>query len=91
MPIDTGPWPVLLQGWDHRSVWGWDAAEGGYFAQLWRNDRPDDPVADKPHMSLGTFPAPPVPSRDELARHIAAATGAPLHEVDQVMAESMRM
>ncbi|MEV0030442.1 hypothetical protein [Nocardia sp. NPDC050793] len=32
---------VLLDGWDHQSLWGWEL--GYYFLQLWRNDLPEKP------------------------------------------------
>ena len=36
-----GPQPLLLDGWDRASIWGWDEATGSLYAHLWRNT--DDP------------------------------------------------
>ena len=85
---DPGPWPVLLSGWEHRSVWGWDAR--GYYAQLWHNEQPTT-ASDAPHVAIGTPPAPPVRQQRDLAQRIAEATGHPVHVVDQVLAESLQM
>lgn len=36
--------PIWLPGWDHQSIWGYDASHQSFFAQLWHNDnRGDDP------------------------------------------------
>ncbi len=83
---EAGPWPVLAQGWDDRSIWGWDPVERSFYAQLWRNGE----AGDAPHVALGTV-FRPVREQAELARQISAVTKTPLHEVDQMMAESQRM
>lgn len=33
---------VFIEGWQERSVWGWDGATRSFYAQLWRNGSPKD-------------------------------------------------
>ena len=87
---DPGPWPVLLAGWDQRSVWGWDPPTRSFYAQLWRNGEPAD-ASDAPHVAIGTGIDAPVRHQRDLAQRIAEATGHPAHAVDQVLAESLQM
>ncbi|MFJ8966731.1 hypothetical protein ACIRG5_45785 [Lentzea sp. NPDC102401] len=39
---------IALPGWDDQSIWGWDAATGSFFGQLWRNGS----TADEPEIWL---------------------------------------
>jgi hypothetical protein len=58
--------PLWLSGWSDRSVWGYDASVGSYFAQLWRDcDLSDSPTAwiDGSHQ---------IERRGQLARLIAS-------------------
>ena len=33
-------YPVLVDGWEEQSTWGWDPVAGSYYAALTRNGRP---------------------------------------------------
>ncbi|MFI9841847.1 hypothetical protein ACIHFD_32755 [Nonomuraea sp. NPDC051941] len=85
-----GPFGFLLEGWENRSVWGWDEGTGSWWAQLWHNDLPDDPVADAPHVSIGPLAGQHISAASGLVPLIAAATGADPDRIDQLLAESMR-
>lgn len=76
---------LMLPGWERRSVYGWDANEASWWAQLWRNDRPDDPVADAPHIGLGPLYGQRIGDVSLLISLIAKATGYDFDTVDQVM------
>ncbi|GAA0848768.1 hypothetical protein ACFQVD_12690 [Streptosporangium amethystogenes subsp. fukuiense] len=54
------------------------------YAQLWRDDLPDDPIADAPHVGIG----PRIPTVSGLVQLIAAATEVEPGRVDQLPAES---
>ncbi|MDX3100000.1 hypothetical protein [Nonomuraea angiospora] len=85
-----GPFGFLLEGWQGRSVWGWDEGTGSWWAQLWRNDLPDDPVADAPHVSIGPLAGHHISAASGRVPLIAAATGEDADRIDQLLAESMR-
>ena len=76
---------LMLPGWDRRSVYGWDEDEASWWAQLWHNDRPDDPVADAPHVGFGPLYGQRIGDVSLLIRLIAQATGYDFDTVDQVM------
>src|SRR5207248_7504930 len=63
--------PLLLDGWDRASIWGWDSATGSLYAHLCRNvSAPDQPLT----IQIGPdelTPAITVPAT--LAQHIAMA------------------
>jgi hypothetical protein len=68
-----GPAPLLLDGWDRASIWGWDETTGSLYAHLWRNG--DDP-ARAPVIRIGPDDFTPAISFPEtLAQHIAMAAG----------------
>jgi hypothetical protein len=85
-----GPFGFLLEGWEDRSVWGWDEGTGSWWAQLWRNDLPDDPVADAPHVGIGPLYGQHISAVSGLVPLIAVATGETPDRIDQMLAESMR-
>jgi hypothetical protein len=75
-----------LAAWlERRSIYGWDADEASWWAQLWRNDLPDDPVADAPHIGLGPLYGQRIGEVSLLIYLIAKATGHDFDTVDQVM------
>ncbi|MFG1620205.1 hypothetical protein ACGFI3_46290 [Nonomuraea wenchangensis] len=85
-----GPIGFLLEGWENRSVWGWDEGTGSWWVQLWRNGLPSDPVADAPHVSIGPLAGQHISAVSGLVPLIAAATGQDADHIDQLLAESMR-
>jgi hypothetical protein len=84
---DPGPFGLLLLGWDDRSIYGWDEGTGSWYAQLWRNDEPDDPIDDAPHVGIGPLYGHRVGSITELSGRIAAATGYQPDFVDALILE----
>jgi len=67
----NGPVPVLLDGWDQASVWGWDESTDSLYAHLWRNT---DDTAQIPAIRIGPDEYTPViPCPVTLALHIAMA------------------
>jgi hypothetical protein len=76
---------LMLPGWDRRSIYGWSERDGSWYAQLWRNDQPDDPVADAPHIGLGPLYGQQISQVSHLIHLIARATGYDFDIVDQVM------
>lgn len=83
--IDT-IYPVLIDGWDDLSTWGWDSGVRSYYAQLTRNGNSD---GDGPDVWI-TPPAWPVMQLPEtLAQAIAQATGADLAAVRTAMNDSL--
>jgi hypothetical protein len=67
----NGPVPVLLDGWDQASVWGWDETTDSLYAHLWRNT--DDP-AQMSAIRIGPDECTPVITCPvTLALHIAMA------------------
>lgn len=66
---------LLLDGWDETSTWGTD--QGTCYAQLSPNGVPDD---DFPQVWI-TPPRYAVLDAADLAREIAAATGASIDDV----------
>jgi hypothetical protein len=76
---------LMLPGWERRSVYGWDEDAASWRAQLWRNDRPDDPVADAPHIGFGPLFGQRIGDVSLLIHLIAQATGYDADTVDQVM------
>ncbi|MGA2924437.1 MAG: hypothetical protein ABSG43_00375 [Solirubrobacteraceae bacterium] len=78
---------LLLDGWEDRSVWGWDTdgENGSYFAQLYANGKPT--VNDEPHVWITRD----VQSLNQLVDEIANAVGAqrPEETID-AMADSLR-
>ena len=66
-----GPAPLLLDGWDRASIWGWDETTGSLYARMWRNT--DDP-ARPPVIQIGPDDfTPAITFPETLAQHIAMA------------------
>jgi len=88
--IVTGSFRVALylDGWEQRSIWGWDAMTGSLFAHLWPNgDDSDHPPVIIPsgwHPSA-RWPATADPA--QLAMHIVQATGCSDLAVVRAMAD----
>ena len=77
---------VFLDGWDHRSTWGWDDGMGCFYAQLTRNGESD---ANGPGIWITPPTWPQATTATQLATLIAAATGADLHAVQVAMNEGL--
>lgn len=73
--------PVGLEGWSARSMFGWDAQLGGWWAQLWRDGssrpEPDVWIADAGFSATA------------LVRLVAEGTGVTVEEVDDALARSL--
>jgi hypothetical protein len=80
----------MLPGWDRRSIYGWDEHTASWYAQLWRNDLPDDPVADAPHIGFGPLYGQQIGDVSLLIRLISQATGYDFDRVDQVTLAASR-
>jgi len=79
-PINT----LDLDGWSHRSIWGWDAQARSYYAQLWHDhDRRDAPTI----WVDGTGRR--IPTVEALSVQIAARIGLPAIMVRDGMAEAI--
>lgn len=66
---------LALEGWDARSVWGWDDQLGSYYAALTRNGRMD---SDRPDVWIAPGrPFPVIVGVDLLAPTVAAELGMP--------------
>lgn len=82
-------WKFLLEGWEKRSVWGWDDDEfvQSYWADLYRNDNSDDEPDGKFRGG-----EPPKWSLDygALYNEILNFTHADPDHLEQVMNDSMR-
>ncbi len=68
-----------LAGWESRSVWGRDERNLCYFAHLWDNGLPADPVTGAPHAFIEAD------SATSLAERIAETTGRSPEDVRQAM------
>ncbi len=68
-----------LAGWEARSVWGRDDRNVCYFAQLWHNGLPADPVTGSPHAYIQADTA------SSLIERIAERTGRSPEDVRQAM------
>lgn len=78
---------LWLDGWDDRSIWGYDPQADGFFAQLWRNDEPDTDD-DTPHIWITPAACEDLATPGALARQIAMRTHRDLEEVCDAMNES---
>ncbi|MFB6726755.1 hypothetical protein ACFCV3_41680 [Kribbella sp. NPDC056345] len=76
---------LLLDGWQDRSVWGYDTGTASLFAQLTRNSTP--PEADRPDVWITPPTHPALSQHVHLAAYIAKATGAELPDVLDAMAD----
>ncbi|MET7339223.1 hypothetical protein [Nonomuraea sp. NPDC005650] len=78
-----GPrYKFLLEGWENRSVWGWDENTSSYWADLWLNDSDDD----EPTSKIRDVPSP----MTELYSMLLNLTDADPDHLEQLMDESMR-
>jgi hypothetical protein len=67
-----GPPPLLLDGWERASIWGWDGTAGSLYAHLWRNT--DDPgKAPAIRIEPGDYTSV-ITLLTTLSQHIAMAT-----------------
>jgi hypothetical protein len=78
---------LWLDGWDDRSIWGYDPQADGFFAHLWRNDEPDT-IDDAPHIWITPRFSGDLATPDEVARQVALRTHRDLAEVCAAMNES---
>jgi len=68
-----GPTPLLLDGWDRSSTWGWDESTSSLYAHLWRNT---EDTARAPSVRIGADEfTSPITYPETLAQHIAMAVG----------------
>lgn len=77
--------PLWLSGWSERSIWGYDAPTGSYFAQLW----PDGNDDDAPTVWFGASGELGSPSR--LVAEVAFATRHPLAVVENALQSRQRL
>jgi hypothetical protein len=91
-PVDWvrahGPAPLLLDGWDDASTWGWDDTTGSLYANLWRNT--DDPATTPTIAVRPGDLTPPITVAVTLAQHIAMCTDSSPWAVDTAMDEAIR-
>jgi hypothetical protein len=82
---EGGQIPLILTGWEERSVWGFDPHDDAYFAQLCRNgspsERPDVWICGRGRVNGREFV---VTTTRLLAQEVAEATG-PLSHVCRAM------
>jgi hypothetical protein len=78
---------LWLDGWDDRSIWGYDPQAGGFFAQLWRNEGPDT-LDGAPNIWITPSIAGDLATAEALARQVAVRTGRNITEVCEAMNES---
>ena len=79
-----GGMALPLAGWGRRSIWGWDAQDGTFYAQLWQDGEQDEPTWWI-HPAVQNWP---IRIRDPrvLARLIVKATGCTAAEVYRALA-----
>ena len=79
---------LFLDGWDERSIWGFDRQDGSYFAQLWRNGSSSE-APDIWIVGLGALDGREyvVTTAHLLAWEISAATGLSMTLVCAAMSE----
>jgi hypothetical protein len=70
-----------LYDWDDRSIWGYDPPGGHYYAQLWRNDKPEDP-GGRPDIWISSAD---LATPQALALVISTRTGHSLAAVERAM------
>ena len=70
-----------LYDYDERSIWGYDPPGGHYFAQLWRNDKPED-RSGKPDIWVSS---PDLVTPQDLALAISNRTGNSVGAVERAM------
>ncbi|MFE7869442.1 hypothetical protein ACFUYE_03735 [Micromonospora humida] len=63
---------MLIDGWDHRSTWGWDVGARSLYAQLIRNGNSDD---NGPDVWIAPPTTPQILLPETLAKAIARVTG----------------
>ncbi|MER7009465.1 hypothetical protein ABT297_41350 [Dactylosporangium sp. NPDC000555] len=77
---------VFLDGWDHKSTWGWDDGVGSYYAQMTGNGKSD---ANGPEIWITPPTFPEIMSPAALAEAIARATGENLGAVQRAMNDGL--
>ncbi|WP_202902320.1 hypothetical protein [Salinispora pacifica] len=77
---------VLIDGWDHRSTWGWDDGTRSLYAQLTRNGNSDD---NGPDVWITPPATPRILLPEALAKAIAHVTGTNLATVHAAMNDSL--
>jgi hypothetical protein len=74
--IDSFRAGLYLDGWERRSIWGWDVMTGSLFAHLWPNgDDSDHPPAIIPSSWNPDTRWPATADPAQFAMHIVQATG----------------
>jgi hypothetical protein len=74
--IDSFRAALYLEGWERRSIWGWDVMTASLFAHLWPNgDDNDHPPVIIPSSWGPSARWPATADPAQLARHIVQATG----------------
>jgi len=88
---EGGQIPLILTGWEERSVWGFDPQDDAYFAQLWRNgspsERPDVWICGRGRVDGREFV---VTTTRLLAQEVVEATGRALSQVCKAMIRGHR-
>ena len=79
-------YPVLIDGWDHQSTWGYDDGVGSLYAQLTRNGNSD---ANGPDVWLSPPTIPRILLPETLAKAIAQVTSVDLAAVHAAMNTSL--
>jgi hypothetical protein len=74
--------PLMLEGWDDQSIWGYDSGTASHFAQLTRNGNSD---AAGPDVWITPPNSPVLLEPAQLAGLIAQATGHPIPTVVEAM------
>ena len=86
--IDSFRAALYLNGWERRSIWGWDVMTGSLFAHLWPNgDDSDHPPVIIPSSWDPSARWPATADPAQLARHIAQASGCSGAAVLRAMAD----
>jgi hypothetical protein len=83
---EGGQIPLILTGWEERSVWGFDPQDDAYFAQLWRDgspsEHPDAWICGRGRVDGREFA---LTTTRLLAQEVAEATGRALSQVCKAM------
>jgi hypothetical protein len=86
--IDSFRAALYLNGWERRSIWGWDVMTSSLFAHLWPNgDDSGHPPVIIPSSWDPSARWPATADPAQLARHIMQATGCSAVAVLRAMAD----
>jgi hypothetical protein len=80
-----GRMPIVLDGWDRFSVWGWDGNYGCLFAQLWPNT--DDSRNEPTVWITAGSRWPSTTSPCVLAEYVSMAVGCTIAEAVEALAK----